>query len=155
MVGAHIVVVHCVNACDLQAQYRAGPGAYPDDIACVDKIIAGAGVLGALYQIAEAVADHFVDVLCALGVIIDLRDLVEVGVLVSVGVCVAEFHIIQSSDAGIIKPAGWLRLLRGFLRSFNIFSGGLAHSTCGRFGRSGPLAVLCAACRRQQHRRRQ
>ena len=149
------MVVHCVNACDLQAQHRAGPGAYPDDVACVDKIIAGAGILGALYQIAEAVADHLVDVFCALGVIIDLRDLVKIGVLVAVGVGIAEFHIIQRRDAGIIKPAGWLRLLRGFLRSFNIFSGGLAHSACGRFGRFEPLAVLCAACRRQQHRRRQ
>jgi len=155
MVGAHITVVHCVNACDLQAQHRAGPGAYPDDVACVDKIIAGAGVLGALYQIAEAVADHLVDVLCALGVIIDLRDLVKIGVLVAVGVGVAEFHIIQRRDAGIIKPAGGLRLLRGLLRGFHIFSGGLAHCACSRFARLGPLAVLCAACRRQQHCRRQ
>ena len=155
MVAAHIVVEQRVGTGHLQAQHGAVPVAAPDDEAGVDEIIAGTGILGTLYQIAVSVVDHLVDVLGVLGVIIDLRDLVKIGVLVAVGVGVAEFHIIQRRDAGIIKPAGGLRLLRGFLRSFNIFSGGLAHSACGRFGRLGPLAVLCAACRRQQHRRRQ
>ena len=99
MVRTHIVVVHRVRAGDLQAQQGTVPVADPDDVACVDKVIAGTGVQRALHQIAEAVANHLVDVPCALGVVVDLRHLVKVGVLDAVGVGVGKPLVIQRRDA--------------------------------------------------------
>ena len=166
MVGAHITVVHCVNACDLQAQHRAGPGAYPGDVACVDKIIAGAGVLGALYQIAEAVADHLVDVLCALGVIIDLRYFIKIGVLDAVGVGVGKALAVQRDNAGIIQPPAALRLDSGFVllngRGRIVgrldcrfrYRGGNRRGAGRCRGRRG-IAAPAARCDQQQGRRRQ
>ena len=166
MVAAHIVVVQRVGAGHLQGQHGAGPVADPDDEVCVDEIIAGTGIQGALYQIAVSVVDHLVDMLCVLGVIVDLRYLIKIGVLDAVGVGVGKALVVQRDNAGIVQPAVVLRL-GGVLVCLNGRGRIVGRLGC-RFGCRGGnrrragrcrnrrgVAAPAARCNQQQGRRRQ
>ena len=166
MVAAHIVVVQRVGAGHLQAQHGAGPVADPDDEVCVDEIIAGTGIQGALYQIAVSVVDHLVDMLCVLGVIVNLRYLIKIGVLDAVGVGVGKALVVQRDNAGIVQPAVVLRL-GGVLVDLNGRGRIVGRLGC-RFGCQGGnrrgagrcrgrrgIAAPAARCDQQQGRRRQ
>ena len=166
MVAAHIVVEHPVGAGDLQAQHGAVPVADPDDVACIDKVIAGTGIQGTLYQIAVSVVDHLVDVLGVLGVIIDLRYFIKIGVLDAVGVGVGKALAVQRDNAGIIQPPAALRLDSGFVllngRGRIVgrldcrfrYRGGNRRGAGRCRGRRG-IAAPAARCDQQQGRRRQ
>ena len=166
MVAAHIVVEHPVGAGDLQAQHGAVPVADPDDVACIDKVIAGTGIQGTLHQIAVSVVDYRVDVLGVLGVIVDLRHFIKIGVLDAVGVGVGKALAVQRDNAGIIQPPAVLRLGGGFVllngRGRIVgrldcrfrYRGGNRRGGRGCRGRRG-IAAPAARCDQQQGRRRQ
>ena len=166
MVAAHIVVEQRVGTGHLQAQHGAVPVADPDDEAGVDEIIAGTGILGTLYQIAVSVVDHLVDVLGVLGVIIDLRYFIKIGVLDAVGVGVGKALAVQRDNAGIIQPPAALRLDSGFVllngRGRIVgrldcrfrYRGGNRRGAGRCRGRRG-IAAPAARCDQQQGRRRQ
>ena len=166
MVAAHIAVEHPVGTGHLQAQHGAVPVADPYNVAGVHKIVAGTGIQGTLYQIAVSVVDYLVDVLGVLGVIVDLRHFIKIGVLDAVGVGVGKALAVQRDNAGIIQPLAVLRLGGGFVllngRGRIVgrldcrfrYRGGNRRGGRGCRGRRG-IAAPAARCDQQQGRRRQ